>query len=146
MLEMELNERQERMLNPLEHGAQTKAQIKAQRKHHNQWTYLPKRRKKSKRKKEVKRLSFTQTPLGDYIKRYCPVEFDLLMRARGEGQFITADIIEGIANSSTNPMLRTTAFRKVLGDFRRYKCTTPNTCKIDVDTECELIRKHLGID
>lgn len=54
-------------------------------------------------------------------------------------------MIEAVIAKSDNPAFRTTEFRSVLGDFRKYKCHTPNADKVNVDWECEAIRKRLGV-
>lgn len=74
------------------------------------------------------------------------MEYELVLEAKKAGAGITADVVEDIVDGSGNPMCKTSAFRKALGDYRRYKCSSPNTDEIDTESECLLIRKYLGLD
>jgi len=148
MLMIRLTPRQQRMLNPKENGAQTRQEIIKSRKHPNQYSKRPKRKKNPLRqiKSKATKHSFSETPLGSYLQRYCPVEYELVLEAKKAGVSITADIVEEVVDGSNNPMCKTSAFRKALGDYRRYKCSTPNSNEINTESECLLIRKYLGLD
>ena len=110
---------------------------------------LKKKTRRSKKKKSVKKtrrwVYFNQTPLGDFLKRNCPTEFQLIDEARKQKQNITADFIDKLASASDNPAFQSPEFRLVLGDYRKYRCHTPNVGKFNLNWETDVIRKRLEI-
>lgn len=73
------------------------------------------------------------------------MEFGVILEARKSRQKVTADMVEAVIANSDNQVFQTTEFRSVLGDFRKYKCHTPNVGKLNVGWECDAIRKRLGL-
>lgn len=84
--------------------------------------------------------------LGSFLKRNCPVEYELIKKAREDRITITADMIEQIAYQSDNFAFQSVEFRKALSDYRQYKCRTPNRAKFDLDTELANIKKRLRLN
>lgn len=87
-----------------------------------------------------------ETQLGDFLKRNCPTEFQLIQKIRKDRYWVTADVIESIAYHSDNPAFQTVEFRQVLGDFRKYRLRTPNPARFDLDKEIAEIKRRLQID
>lgn len=83
--------------------------------------------------------------MGDFLRKHCPEEYDLIMKTKAEGVAITADLVETIAYRSDNPSFQSVKFREVLSDFRKYKCRTPNKATLDVDSEVEMIKRKLKL-
>ena len=104
-----------------------------------------KRKKPARKKNKIVRTIFKYTPLGDFLIRNCPEEYNLITKTRAEGMNITADLVEMIAYRSDNPSFQTTAFRKALSDFRRYKCRTPNKATFSLNAEIETIKRRLKL-
>ena len=79
--------------------------------------------------------------------RYGLVEYEMIREtARTTKRGITASMVEDVINATQNPMADSLAYRKALGDFRRYRTKTPNKGMIDVESETELIKEKLGLD
>lgn len=83
--------------------------------------------------------------MGDFLIKYCPTEYELIIKAKAEGAAITADLVEMIAYESDNPSFQSVDFRKALSDYRRYKCKTPNKAKFSLDAEVAAIRRKLNL-
>ena len=117
---------------------------------------LPKKSKRQSKKKtvakvarksyQIKRTTFDKTPLGDYLLKYCPVEYELINKAKSEGVGVSADLVEAIAYHSDNPAFRSVQFRKALTDFRRYRCRTPNRVEFNLESEIAAIKNKLKIN
>ena len=88
---------------------------------------------------------FRETPLGEFLARNAPTEYELIQQARTDKYHVTADLVESIVRQSNNPVFQSAEFREALGDYRKYKCRTPNVGKINLDWECDMIRKRLSI-
>lgn len=101
--------------------------------------------KKTAKKDKIIRTTFKRTPLGDFLIRNCPEEYELITKTRTEGVGITADLVEMIAYRSDNPSFQTVAFRRALTDYRRYKCRTPNKVAFNIDAEIETIKRKLKL-
>lgn len=83
--------------------------------------------------------------MGDYLLKYCPMEYELISRARNERVGVNADLVETIAYHSDNPSFRTVEFRKALTDYRRYRCRTPNKVEFNLESEIAAIKYKLNI-
>lgn len=97
------------------------------------------------RSSRIKRTTFSKTPLGDYLQKYCPMEYELISKARNERVGVSADLVEAIAYHSDNPSFRSVEFRKALTDYRRYKCRTPNKVEFNLDSEIASIKFKLNL-
>lgn len=109
----------------------------------------PKKRKAAvvaKRSSQIKRTTFNRTPLGDFLIRYCPMEYELINKAKSERLGINADLVETIAYHSDNPAFRSVEFRKALTDYRKYRCRTPNKVQFSLDNEIAAIKYKLKIN
>ena len=118
-------------------------QPKPQKKH------KPKKRKTAvvvKRSSQIKRTTFNKTPLGDFLLRFCPVEYELITKAKSERLGVNADLVETIAYHSDNPAFHSVEFRKALTDYRRYRCRTPNKVQFNIDSEIAAIKYRLKIN
>lgn len=102
-------------------------------------------RERSPRPQKAK--SFRNTPLGRFLYQNCPVEWKLITESiKFDKVRYKADFIENVCLSSGNPIFNSPEFRKVLGDFRKYKMCTPNQKEYTVEDELEAIRKRTGIE
>ena len=113
-------------------------------------TSKPKKRgrkpkKETRGRKPITRTTFKQTPLGNFLIKNCPEEYELIMKAKADGVSITADVVESIAYRSDNPSFQLVAFRTALSDFRRYRCRTPNKVAFNADDEVEAIKRRLKL-
>ena len=90
--------------------------------------------------------NFRNIPLGRFLYKNCPLEWRLITENIKLDYFWhRAEFIEGVCLSSDNPIFKTSAFRKALGDFRRYGMHTPNKQDYTIDDEIEMIKKRVGI-
>lgn len=134
MLTIKLGKRQEQLLTPPKPQSLPKPKKRRRR------------RVKHAKAKTVKCVGFRNTPLGDFLFRYCPLEYELIDDAKNSvNQRNKADFIESLAYRSDNVAFQTAEFRKCLSDFRKYRCKTPNVARFDLDTEIEAIRNRLKL-
>lgn len=103
------------------------------------------RKPKPKKSEPIKRTRFKYTPLGDFLLKYCPVEYELITGIKKERLNVSADMVETIAYKSNNPIFHTAEFRKVLGDYRKYKTKTPNKVQFNLDSEIRAIKYKLKL-
>lgn len=104
-----------------------------------------KQKKPTRKKKQITRTTFNHTQLGDFLRKNCPEEYELIVKAKTEGASVTADLVETIAYRSDNPSFQSVTFRKALSDYRRYKCKTPNQAHFDLDAEVAAIKRRLRL-
>lgn len=153
-MNIRLSPRETRMLNPQDYGVQTKKDkwkiklSKLPKYKRLQLLKKPKRKKSPSRQKKTKpvRSKFEATPLGDFLLRYCPTEYSMIRSIAADKHRITADLVDSVVSATQNPMAESLAYRRALGDYRKYRTRTPNAGMIDIQDETELIEKKLGID
>lgn len=106
----------------------------------------PRKPRANVKRNRIKRTTFNHTPLGDFLMKNCPVEYELIQKTKKEGFSVSADLIEEFAYHSDNPAFQSVEFRKVLADYRRYKCKTPNKVQFNLEAEIAAIKRRLNIE
>lgn len=99
----------------------------------------------ARKSNRIKCTTFSKTPLGDFLLKHCPLEYELIAKAKREGLAVNADLAETISCHSNSPAFHSVEFRKALADYRRYKCRTPNKVQFDLDSEIAAIKRKLKI-
>lgn len=94
--------------------------------------------KKSGRKR-VKHL-FDETRLGHFLKHEAPFEYKLIMDANGAISDPSADFIEAISYSSSNPLFKKTKFRRCLIEYRKYGLYCGRAIKTNANIELYYIK------
>lgn len=91
------------------------------RKNRPKWKKPKPKPKRRGRKKLVR--PFELTYLGEGLKLYAPLEYEIIMAATG-GKAPEADFVEQVSYSSTNLYFKTQDFRQSLMLYRELGCVT----------------------
>lgn len=76
--------------------------------------------RKSRPGRKRKKRKFDETRIGHLLKHEAPDEYSLVLSVYSPFAAPSADLIEAISYSSSNPLFKKPKFRKALIDYRRF--------------------------